>query len=157
MGVRPSAVVHRIRAGIYDGICEDGQWYVLRGATPDAARTPPGWDTPQLPRARLPWRTVPGPFRWVTWANRCGLLLGVVGVVALGNGQEEQALQWVAAALGIWGSSCAIEGLLTGIVRGGRGGVAALSEHPVRFALEVMVYVGYVAIALVLLWMRPAS
>lgn len=68
-----SAVISRIRRGIYDGVREGQTWYVLRSVPPDedssvvadAERYQPGSEL-VFPERQLPWKTVTGPFAWVT-------------------------------------------------------------------------------------------
>lgn len=88
-GLKESAVVHRIRKGVYSGTYEDGAWYVLRGpaqaGAAEVSALPPERPPVQAPKAKakLPWATVEGPFPWVLWVVIGGLVLLVLSMLAI--------------------------------------------------------------------------
>ncbi|GAB5518143.1 MAG: hypothetical protein RhofKO_03940 [Rhodothermales bacterium] len=75
-GWQEDAVIHRIRSGIYDGVEEDGTWYILLNYSTDIE--PPSRHDAQSHRLLplrykpgseytspvLPWRTIDGPLKW---------------------------------------------------------------------------------------------
>lgn len=83
-----SAVIHRIRAGIYEGHEEDGTWYVYRGhdgrAAEVADRESTGFDPSTLPLRPPPrpgWAREEFPLRWVPWVQAGFLVLLIVPFV----------------------------------------------------------------------------
>jgi len=83
-GLKESAVIHRIRTGIYPGAHENGVWYVFRGPArfraTEVSTLPPERPPVQAPETGLPWATVEGPFPWVLWVIIGGLTLTVLSM-----------------------------------------------------------------------------
>ena len=149
-GWRKSAVVHRIRAGIYDGVKEGGTWYVLRDAPPGhrgevvAQKTEPGFEfTPP----ELPWATVPGP---ILWAPRLPLVAALAFIVPLLLGRVEDFFALIALAITVTGASLLYEGVRTGVMPN-RGFYMAYSRNPIQYTVLGVSYLGFTIIGLLLL------
>lgn len=142
-GLPESAVVHRIRAGIYDGVYEDETWYVLPNASPASVRTPAGFGyTPPPPRG-LPWATVPFPIRWTRTALRIGLAILVVSIV---SGQIEEWGPLFGIGVILVTGAPLYEGLRTGTIRAHHVGPVDYRERPGTFVLNAVVFVLYPAL-----------
>ena len=155
-GWRKSAVIHRIRAGICDGIRENGTWYVLRGVPPESEggvvseKATPGYEYVEYAPPDLPWPTVPGPFVWVSRVRLVafGALVAVAFLDTL-----ERSFAVVALALVVAGVSLLYEGLRTGVMRNGLGFYTAYSRHPVQYVMLGLSYLGFAIMGLFLLVM----
>lgn len=147
-GWRTSAVVHRIRAGIYDGVKEGGTWYVLRDAPRSMERTPAGHEYAPPPPRALPWSTVAFPILWTGWAVWVGLGLILLPFLL---GRTEDLFVLVAVGLTFSASSVLYEALRTGVIRAQYVGAVAYRYHPVQYTIHTTVYVVYVLLGAVLM------
>ena len=138
-----SAVVHRIRAGIYEGVKEDGTWFVLRDAPPEVGRTRAGLGYTPPPRPVLPWTTVPYPILWTGRASWVGLAL-VVAPLALGRIEEWGILFGLGALL--VSAPPLYEGLRTGVLRAHYVGPVVYRDRPVAFVVNCLCFVAYAGI-----------
>lgn len=120
-GLKESAVVHRIRAGIYPGTHEDGVWYVFRGPARAGAAVvstlPPERPPVQIPEPELPWTTVEGPFPWVLWVVIGGLVLTVLSAFAIPVNAGLAGIS-IGTLMTVMFASMVYEGVRTGTVRG---------------------------------------
>ena len=146
-GWRMSAVVHRIRAGIYDGVKEGGTWYVLRDAPPDYERAPAGHDYTPPPPRDLPWPTVPFPILWTGWVWRGGFGLMILPLLL---GQIEELFVWFGVGLVVASASVLYEALRTGVIRAQYVGAVAYRHHPVQFTVHSVSYAAYLVIGVFL-------
>ena len=146
-GWRTSAVVHRIRAGIYDGVREDGTWYVLRDAPPDLERAPAGHNYTPPPPRDLPWPTVQFPILWTGWAWWVGFGLMMLPLVL---GRIEEWSVWFGVGLIIAAASVLYEAVRTGVIRAQYVGPVAYRHHPVRFTIHSACHAAYVVMGV--LW-----
>ena len=129
-GWRTSAVIHRIRAGIYTGFREGKTWYVVpKVAESDTEVVQDGEHERSHSRSSLPWRTVSGPFHWVSW-----VVWIFVAVLAIVIYVEETESLFFVVGLGMFAFSSAAlyEAFRTGTIRNGAFPVA-FSEHPIMF------------------------
>ena len=146
-----SAVVHRIKAGIYDGVEESGTWYVLRDSP--SAEGPVPLPSQSKPERRLPWETVPGPFAWTTWVLRVAAAASV-GVLFFAD-DPGRYLWVVGLSASAVGSSITYEGLRTGTVRNKQFRMS-FRDNPIQFWVLIVTFASFVVLGLAMVWISAA-
>jgi hypothetical protein len=151
-GWRTSAVIHRIRAGIYDGFRDGDTWYVVDKAAyddldSDVARKKAYKSDSTTSYPELPWKTVPGPLGWVSWV--VWSILGVIAVVIYTDGAESVI---PVVGFGMFASSTAVlyEAFRTGTIRN-RGFPRNFTHSPIQYSLLAATYAMLALVGLVIL------
>ena len=144
-GWRKSAVVQRIKAGIYDGVKEHGTWYVLRDAPKEVRRFEPDFehDPPSLP-----WPTVLFPLSWTGTAFWVGFALMILPLVV---GQVDELFWLFGIGIIIATATQLYEGLVTGTIRAQYTGPMTYSRRPIGFTIHALCYLGYTLIGVFIL------
>ena len=144
-GWRKSAVVHRIRAGLYDGVKEGGTWYVFQNAPPRMERAEPGFD--YVPPT-LPWPTVPFPLGWVSAAFWIGFAAMILPLLV---GRVEELFIVFGIGLMVVTAPRLYEGLTTGTIRAQYGPPMSYSRHPMGYGIHALCYLGYSVIGIAII------
>ena len=90
-------------------------------------------DVNEVPIPRLPWATVPGRLRWVSWTVWIAIALCLIPLLI---GVPDGSLVFTGVGLNLFGSSLAYEAFRTGTARS-RGPDISLAARPVLFSLLV--------------------
>ena len=112
-GWRRSAVIQRIEAGIYDGVKENGTWYVLRDVPEDVPTCEPEVVVHEPPT--LPWPTASFPISWVGSAFWIGFAIMILPLVV---GRVDELFWLFGVGMVIATATQLYEGLATGTMRG---------------------------------------
>lgn len=144
-GWRKSAVVQRIKAGIYDSVKEHGTWYVLRDAPREAERFEPEFNH-EAPS--LPWPTIPFPLGWAGPAFWIGFAIMILPLVV---GQVDELFWLFGVGIIVATATQLYEGLVTGTIRAQYTGPMTYSRRPIGFTVHALCYLGYTLIGLFIL------